>query len=140
MRPIPPPRTGTTSFYVDEVRAAGAVPVLITSIVRQVFTPDRRIQSGTLVPYVGQIRRIVSEKQVALIDLYRLTVEQAETAGPEGSLGIGRIGPDGKQDTTHLGPKGQQEIGAMAAREFVRPAPPLLDFLKIGASTIHPSK
>src|SRR5260370_28539156 len=72
--------------YVEEVRGAGAVPVLVTSIVRRVFTPDRRIHADALVPFVEDVRRIAAEKHVALIDVYRLTVRQAENAGTEGSL------------------------------------------------------
>ena len=126
--------------YVEEARNAGAVPVLVTSIVRRVFTPERRIQPDTLAPFVEEVRRIAAEKQVALIDLYRLTLQQAEKAGPEGSLEIGRIDPNGKQDNTHLGPKGQQEIGAMAARELARVAPAVRPYLRADGSPLQQLK
>jgi|SRR5947209_3726946 len=106
--------------YIQEARAAGAVPVLVTSIVRRIFGPDGKIKPDSLVPYVNEIRTIAVEQNVALIDLYNLTLAQAEQAGPVGALEIGRKLPDGKQDSTHLGPKGQREIGRMAAREFIR--------------------
>ncbi|MCU1233054.1 MAG: lipolytic enzyme family, partial [Candidatus Solibacter sp.] len=38
--------------YVDEARAAGAQPVLVTSIVRRNFTDDSRIKPDSLVPFV----------------------------------------------------------------------------------------
>ena len=115
--------------YVAEARAAHAIPILVTSIVRRNFTAEGKIKPDSLVPYVEATRAIAAAKQVPLIDLYNLTLAQAEKAGPAGALEIGKIGPDGKQDTTHLGSKGQQEIGQMAAREFARLEPAVRPFL-----------
>jgi lysophospholipase L1-like esterase len=108
------------SRYVDEAKAIGAEPVLVTSIVRRNFTPDGKIKVDSLEPYVEEVRSLAAEKKVPLIDLYVLTREQAEKLGPAGCEEIGARDKDGKPDHTHLGPKGRQEIGAMAARELVR--------------------
>ncbi len=109
--------------YVEEVRAAGAVPVLVTSIVRRAFDAEGQFKPDSLVPYAETVRRLAVEQQVALIDLYTLTREQAEQLGPVGSESLGRTDAQGKPDHTHLGPKGQTEIGAMAAKEFALVAP-----------------
>jgi lysophospholipase L1-like esterase len=109
--------------FVDEVRASGATPVLVTSIVRRNFDSAGKFKPDSLVPYVEAVRRLAAERQVALIDLYTLTREQAERLGATGSEELGRLDAQGKPDHTHLGPKGQTEIGAMAAREFARIAP-----------------
>jgi lysophospholipase L1-like esterase len=106
--------------YVDEARAIGAEPVLVTSIVRRNFTPDGKIKVDSLAPYVEAVRSVASEKKVPLIDLYTLTLAQAEKLGPAGCEEIDARDKDGKPDHTHLGPKGRQEIGAMAARELVK--------------------
>jgi lysophospholipase L1-like esterase len=106
--------------YVDEARAIGAEPVLVTSIVRRNFTADGKIIVDSLAPYVEAVRSLASEKKVPLIDLYTLTREQAEKLGPAGCDEIDARDKDGKRDHTHLGPRGRQEIGAMAARELVR--------------------
>jgi lysophospholipase L1-like esterase len=108
------------SRYVDEARAIGAQPVLVTSIVRRNFTPDGKIVVDSLAPYVAVVRSLAAEKKVPLIDLYTLTLEQAERLGPAGCEEIDARDKEGKRDRTHLGPKGRQEIGAMAARELVR--------------------
>jgi lysophospholipase L1-like esterase len=113
------------SRYVDEVRAAGAQPVLVTSIVRRVFTHDGKVKRDSLVPYVEAVRALAAEKQIPLIDLYALTLAQAEKLGPEGCAEIDARDKDGKRDTTHLGPRGRQEIGVMAAQEFVKLFPAL---------------
>jgi lysophospholipase L1-like esterase len=106
--------------YVDEARAIGAEPVLVTSIVRRNFTTDGKIKVDSLAPYVEVVRSLASEKKVPLIDLYTLTREQAEKLGPGGCEEIDAHDKEGKPDHTHLGPKGRQEIGAMAARELVK--------------------
>lgn len=109
--------------YVEETRAMGATPVLVTSIVRRLFDGQGNFQPDTLVPYAEVVRRLAVEREVALIDLYTLTREQAERLGPAGSEQLGRKDPQGKPDRTHLGPRGQTEIGVMAARELARVAP-----------------
>lgn len=106
--------------YVDEARAIGAEPVLVTSIVRRNFAPDGKILVDSLASYVEEVRAIAAARKVPLIDLYTLTREQAEKLGPAGCAEIDALDKDGKPDHTHLGPKGRQEIGALAAREFVR--------------------
>jgi len=117
------------SRYVDEARAAGAVPVLVTSIVRRSFTADGKFRPDGLVPYVEEVRKLAAEKNVPLIDLYSLTKVQAEKLGDPGAEALGTKTPDGKQDHTHLGPHGAQEIGAMAAAELVKVAPALQPYL-----------
>jgi hypothetical protein len=64
------------------------------------------------------------------MDLYALTLAQAEKLGPAGCEEIDARDKDGKPDHTHLGPKGRQEIGAIAARELVRVAPSLRAYLR----------
>ena len=115
--------------YIAESQAAGAKPVLITSIVRRNFTPDGKIKPDSLVPYVDVVRELAAEKNVPLMDLYALTLKQAEDLGPAGAESIGRRDKDGKLDTTHLGPKGQREIGILAAHEFVRVVPAMQPYL-----------
>jgi lysophospholipase L1-like esterase len=118
------------SRYIDETRAAGGTPVLVTSIVRRNFTADGKIKRDSLAPYVEAVRAVAATKGVPLIDMYTLTLEQAERLGPEGCLEIDARDKEGKPDHTHLGARGQQEIGAMAARELVRLVPELRRYTK----------
>ncbi len=111
--------------YLSEAREAGATPVLVTSIVRRNFTPDGKIVRDSLAPYVAAVRQLASDEHVLLLDLYNLTLAQAESLGPAGCEEINAVDKQGKPDHTHLGPKGRQEIGAMAARELVKAVPQL---------------
>jgi lysophospholipase L1-like esterase len=108
------------SRYIDEVRAAGAQPVLVTSIVRRNFGEDGKIKQDSLLPYVEAVRALAAEMKVPLIDLYALTLAHAERLGPDGCADIDARDAEGKRDHTHLGPRGRQEIGVMAAQEFIK--------------------
>lgn len=110
--------------YVEEAKAAGAIPVLATSIVRRSFDAEGKFKPDTLVPYVEETRTIAREKNIPLLDMYSLTLAQAEKLGNAGcEAQVGAIDKDGKPDHTHLGPKGQASIGAMAAKAFAQAFP-----------------
>src|SRR5262249_46979876 len=67
--------------YVDEARAAGATAVLVTSIVRRNFDPSGELKVDSLDPYVKAIRGLAAERHIPMIDLYRLTWDQAQKLG-----------------------------------------------------------
>jgi PelA/Pel-15E family pectate lyase len=115
--------------YVDEAHNAGAIPILVTSIVRRNFDSSGKIKLDSLVPYVKAVRKLAIDKNVPLIDLYALTLAQSEALGPADAAAFGRKAPDGKLDTTHLSPKGQSEIGIIAAAELARLEPALKPLL-----------
>src|SRR5512145_1476530 len=54
--------------YVDEARAIGAKPVLVTSLVRRLYNAEGTIRT-TQTPYVEVVRALAKEKQVPLVDL-----------------------------------------------------------------------
>jgi lysophospholipase L1-like esterase len=115
--------------YIEEARAAGSRPVLVTSIVRRNFTPDGKIVRDSLVPYVEAARAAGAARNVPVLELYEATLRQAESLGPDGCAAIDAVDKDGKRDHTHLGARGRETIGALAAREFVRAYPALGDYL-----------
>ena len=115
--------------YVDEARAAGVIPVLVTSIVRRNFDDSGHLKRDALAEYAEATRKVAAEKQVPLVDLYQLTLEQCEKLGPAGTAAFDAVDKQGKPDHTHLGPKGREAVGRLAAREFVRVVPALNPFL-----------
>lgn len=52
------------SRYIDESRAVGAEPVLVTSIVRRNFTPQGKIAIDSLPPFVAEVRLLAMKKRV----------------------------------------------------------------------------
>jgi hypothetical protein len=97
--------------YVAEARAAGATPVLVTSIVRRNFEANGKIKADCLVPYVEQTRIVGLETKTAVMEMYGLTKELSERIGLEASDALGLRTPDGKPDRTHLSAKGQRGWG-----------------------------
>ncbi len=116
--------------YIEEARGIGAVPILVTSIVRRNFDAEGKIKRDHLVDYVAEVRKIAAEKNVPLIDLYALTLAQSESLGPQGTAAFNATTKEGKPDTTHLSAAGRQEIGAICAREFVRLEPAFKPYLR----------
>jgi lysophospholipase L1-like esterase len=127
--------------YADEARAAGAIPILVTSIVRRNLTEDARVKSDANLPYVEQVRRLGAARHLLVMDLYDLTLRQCERLGRAGCDALGATTAAGTLDTTHLSPLGQKDVGAMAAAEFVRvvlPGSPSADPKTLTANRLMP--
>ena len=125
--------------YVDEARAAGTKPILVTSLTRRSFGPDGKVRC-TLGPYVEVVRKLAADKSVPLIDLYALSLAAVERLGPAAAVALDAApGPDGKPDKTHLSPKGSDFFGAMIARELARAVPELAPYLDLRDLTASPA-
>jgi len=114
--------------YIAEARAAGATPVLATSIVRRNFD-GAELRRDALERYAAAVRKVAAERKTPLMDLYALTFEQTRKLGQQQADTLGATAADGKPDRTHLGTKGRQEIGRMAALELVKGVPALKRYL-----------
>jgi lysophospholipase L1-like esterase len=130
------PKTTYTHFmgqYVDQARAIGAKPILVTSLTRRNIGPDGKIQS-TLTPYAEAVSRLASEKHVPLVDLHTLSIKMHDTLGPEKSekFDMNYKDPqhDAKPDKTHLSPEGAKTIGKIVADEVKKVEPALVPYFQ----------
>ena len=105
------------SRYVDEARAAGALPVLVTSLARRYFEPDGSVRSD-LQPWVATAREVARDKEVPLIDLHARSLQILQRLGLEESYELGIAKSDGSPDRTHLSRKGGTLFGAVVADEL----------------------
>lgn len=89
--------------FIDEVRAQGGQPILVTSLVRRNFDKDHptRILS-TLTPYADATKRVAAEAGVPVVDLHALSLAYCEQLGPERTASLNPAKPNGERDTTHL--------------------------------------
>lgn len=78
--------------YVHEVRAAGAIPVLVTPLTRRSF--KQGVLVDDLAPWVAAMRTVAREQSVPLVELNAASRTQTEAAGPVGSLTFAQISPD----------------------------------------------
>ena len=119
--------------YVEEARAAGMKPVIVTSLVRRKFDESGKIKSD-LIAYADAARRAATEAKVPLIDLHALSIEECNRLGPEGCAKISPINESpekkGQVDTTHLNAEGAKVFGAIVARELARVAPELASSIR----------
>ena len=116
--------------FVDETRAAGALPILVTSIPRRTFKDGKLV--GELAPYVEAMRAVAAEQKVPLADLYARSVEAIEKLGPEASEELGPIGKDGKRDHTHLAQPGKELTARLLMAELRKVAPDLACCFRTG--------
>lgn len=108
--------------YVQETRAKGAIPVLMTSIVRRNFN-ENGVLIDTHKEYPLVVRMVADDLNVPFVDMQLLT-EQLEIAyGPENSKklhlhfkeGEEPYYPKGKDDDTHLSKLGADLEAKLAA-------------------------
>lgn len=66
--------------YVEETRARGAIPVLLTPLTRRQFV-DGRLQND-LVPWAEAVRRVAQETQTPLVDLNAASAAAVQAMGP----------------------------------------------------------
>ena len=110
--------------YVDEVRAIGATPVLITSLIRRLYKEDGTIRT-TQTPYVEAVRTLAAEKKVPLVDLHATSLADAENAGDDVWADLSPREDQGLVDRTHLNVKGSKVVGRMVVEALCKVVPEL---------------
>jgi lysophospholipase L1-like esterase len=121
------PRTTYRTFmtrYVDESRASGATPILVTSLVRRIYNPDGTIKT-TQTPYVEAVRALAAENHVPLVDLHAISLADAENAGDDVWADLSPRDDKGEVDRTHLNAKGSDVVGRMVAEGIRKSVPEL---------------
>ncbi len=123
--------------YVRETRAKGAIPILMTSIVRRNFN-ENGVLIDTHKEYPLVVRMVADNLNVPFVDMQLLT-EQLEIAyGPENSKklhlhfkeGEEPYYPKGKDDDTHLSKLGADLEAKLAAESLKNMKTGLEKFIK----------
>jgi lysophospholipase L1-like esterase len=114
--------------FVTEARAAGAQPILVTSLVRRIFQADGHLR-GELAPYAEAARKVATEQHVPLIDLF---ARSRELVGKLGLAGVASFEPK-------VLPKPSPAPPPNAAGEIVAPKSAPAD-LDIAAPSPDPSR
>jgi lysophospholipase L1-like esterase len=115
--------------YVDEARAIGAKPVLVTSLVRRLYNEHGTILT-TQTPYVEAVRALAAEKQVPLVDLHAISKADAEHAGDEVWADLSPRDDRGQVDRTHLNAKGSEVVARFVVDALRKSVPELAPFLR----------
>lgn len=108
--------------FVDEARAAGAVPILVTSLTRRGFENGKLVD--ILGPYAAAMRIVAAEKQVPLVDLYARSTAIVECLGEQGSMKLSPPSTKGV-DRTHLNALGAAVMAKVVVGQLRQVAPEL---------------
>ena len=107
---------------INEVRAKGATPVLLTSVVQRTFM-NKVLIDDRLKGYPAIMRKLAKEMDVMLIDCHQKTRDFVVTIGDEASKpyyrylppGVDPFKPKGIADDTHMMEKGAKRVAAFVA-------------------------
>jgi pectinesterase len=112
--------------YIDEVRAAGAKPIIVTSMVRRQWDKsDPNKINSSVAPYAEAAKALAKEKNVPVVDLYTSSKQLCEKLGKEKCYEFSPTKDDGQFDNTHLNEKGSLMFGRLVVEELVKVVPEL---------------
>jgi PelA/Pel-15E family pectate lyase len=126
------------TMYVNDTRAKGAFPVLLTPIARRKFAENPDTLIDTHGEYTAAVRQLARELDVPAIDMAALTSRHLLGIGPEESKrlymwlqpGESPKHPDGLKDDTHLKELGAFRYAQMAVNGIRELKLPLSRFVK----------
>ena len=107
--------------YVNETRAKGATPILLTLTVRNIWK-DGHIERDF--GYTGYIRQLSAELHVPVADMATLEADYLESLGPEKTALLFPI------DHTHTSPEGAQRNAKMVATALRKIDSPLAAYMR----------
>jgi lysophospholipase L1-like esterase len=107
--------------FVDEVRAKGGHPILLTPVMRRRFDKNGKFYD-THGEYPSIVRAVANEYKVPLIDMHKMSEAVIIKYGVEGSRklflqlksGENANYPNGIEDNTHFSPLGAEAMAAIA--------------------------
>lgn len=111
--------------YVDETRAHGAVPILITSVTRRRFDKEGNIRT-ILGPYADGVKAVAKEKDVPVLDLHTQSIALFNKLGDDGSLYISAT----PEDRTHFSAEGARVIAQLVVEELAQNVRALKPYIK----------
>jgi lysophospholipase L1-like esterase len=127
--------------YVEEARAHGIVPVLVTPISRREYKADGKIHSG-LQAHADAMKKVAAEEQTPLIDLHGDSIAYLNTLteAQGDALGLTKKDEQGKTipDKTHLNYAGSYVFGRMVAVDLGKAVPALAKYVRPTAAALPP--
>ncbi len=118
------------SQYIDEARAIGAEPILVTSLTRRKFEADKHTLAPSLVDYADAVLKLAAEKHVPVVDLHARSIDLCQRLGEDLCATISARTAENRVDGTHLNSAGSLVFARLVVDELRRVAPPLAALLK----------
>ena len=132
--------------FIDEVKAKGAHPVVVTPVERRRFRDGKPY--GTLQDYAAAAKRVAAEKDVPVIDLNAMSLKFYEALGEEGSknafvhypANTFPNQPQALKDDTHHNPYGGFELAKCVVQGIRDNVPELAKRLRPNIPEFDPAK
>lgn len=127
--------------FVDEARAHGIVPILVTPLTRRYYEADGKIHSD-LLAHSEAMTKVAAEEHTPLIDLQADSIAYLDTlTEAQGqALGITKKDEQGNTtpDKTHLNYEGSYIFGRMVAMDMGKAVPALAKYVKPAPAPLPP--
>lgn len=123
--------------FVQEARAQGTKPVLVTPLTRRYFQSDGKIHSD-LLQHAEVMKSVAKKLNVPLIDLQQQSIAYLDSIGEVRAtkLGILKTDKEGKivPDKTHLNIQGSYVFGRIVATSLGQAVPELARYIRKDAA------
>lgn len=110
--------------YIDETRASGGKPVLVTPVARRTYFDGQL--SDKLQPYADAMKKVGKEKNVPVVDLHQKSMDLFKKLGDAGSADIS----PSTADRTHFSRKGATVMAKIVAESLPDAVPDLKPYLR----------
>jgi len=111
--------------YIDDSRAIGATPILVTPMVRRTFNEWGTL-TDNLQPYATAMQEVGREKYTPVIDLHNSSRILVEKLGPTESATLANR----KGDVAHFNEKGARAMADLVMKELPVREPELKEYLE----------
>ncbi|HVT87744.1 MAG TPA: rhamnogalacturonan acetylesterase [Tepidisphaeraceae bacterium] len=106
--------------YIDQSRAIGAKPILVTPVQRRTYGPDGKL-NNSLLPYANAMKEVAAEKKVPVIDLNASSGVLYEKLGAKANEMVSRNGTD----ATHFNERGARWMADLVMSDLLKLQPEL---------------
>jgi rhamnogalacturonan acetylesterase len=112
--------------YIDETKAKGATPALLTLTIRNIWTsgPDSKPHMERDMGYTALLQQVARQEHIQLIDMATLEADAYEKLGPTATA------PFFPRDHTHTSPEGAERNAEAVAQALRLAKSPLAAYLK----------
>jgi lysophospholipase L1-like esterase len=125
--------------FVEEARAHGITPILVTPLTRRYYEADGKIHSD-LLAHAAAMKKVAAKEHTPLIDLQTDSIAYLDTlTEAQGqALGITKKDAEGNTvpDKTHLNYEGSYIFGRIVAVDMGKAVPALAPFVRPVAATL----
>jgi lysophospholipase L1-like esterase len=120
------------------VRAAGGVPVLVTSVERRRFDAQGNM-STTLNDYAEAVRQTARELNAPLIDLHAMSRQLYQAMGAKSSEALFAAPPGRQIDNTHHNAYGAYVLARLVAQGLRETGLPAAQYLSADLGAVDPA-